>query len=113
MVTERLPLKVCDPGLMTGVAACLVVPSRPKTLNWFAVPTYTFPLTTLGTVNFTAAPGLSREAFVALEYRVLAQLPALCACSTACPPVVYASESIDQTMPCVLPLAEIDGVEPG
>jgi hypothetical protein len=39
------------------------VAKRPKTLSNVCVPTYTFPLATVGTVNFTAGPGLSRAPF--------------------------------------------------
>ncbi len=39
------------------------VANSPKTLSNVCVPTYTFPLATVGTVNFTAGPGLSRAPF--------------------------------------------------
>lgn len=40
--------------------------SSPKTVNRSCVPTYTFPLATVGTENLTANPGSSRDTFWSL-----------------------------------------------
>src|SRR6266568_3888830 len=88
MLTCRLPLNVSVPGLSIGAVAGGIPFSRPNTLTCDCAPTYTFPLTTVGTVNFTARPGLSRELFTALEYNVVPGLLASWACRIAEPLVM-------------------------
>ena len=60
IVTWIVELKDWLEGLMAGVAACVAPLSRPNTLSCDSEPTYTFPLTTVGTINLTELPGLSR-----------------------------------------------------
>jgi hypothetical protein len=52
-------------GFEDDVSATLValVGNKPKADKLFCDPTYTFPLTIVGTENFTAPPGESRKLF--------------------------------------------------
>ena len=67
IVTWTDELKDSLPGLMTGAAVCCCPFKGPYTLTWYSADTYTLPLTTVGTTNFTAGPGLSRPRFWSLE----------------------------------------------
>src|SRR5262249_28447389 len=82
------------------------------------VPTYTLPLATVGTVNFTEFPAAS-AGFLALFHSSVARLVASYACSTAGPqreacvvqPPVW---SMAHTIPSLLlPEADTEGVAPG
>ena len=101
-----------EPGAMIGVGVTAPLMS-PYTSSSSAAPTYTIPFAMVGTEKRTAGPATSRAASVALEYSVVDTLLASCARRMAGPPVAQASASIFHTMPCAVPLAEIDGVEPG
>lgn len=59
------PLPLARTRMEVGVAVIEKsdAANSPKTLSNVCVPTYTFPLATVGTVNFTAGPGLSRVPF--------------------------------------------------
>src|SRR5215475_11560307 len=91
---------------------------------------YTLPLATVGTVNFTALPAVSRPGFCALFHNSLPMFLASYARRTAGPPAVKDPfpngagavvlfvprllESIAQRMPFVaVGVAEIDGDAPG
>src|SRR5207244_2927507 len=95
------------PGLNTGVGVCCGCgpESPPKTLTWYAAPTYTLPLATVGTANFTAGPGSSRLGFWLLEYKSVATFSASCAIKMADPCALL---SIVQTIPLALPFAYDD-----
>src|SRR5215472_18085434 len=60
---------------------------RPNTSNSVAVPTYTFPLITVGTANLLAVPRVSREPAWVLSYSSCATFVASKAYSCAGPPV--------------------------
>jgi hypothetical protein len=53
-------------GLIDEMLGAGFAPSNPYTSTSLDVPTYTFPLTTVGTANFTAFPAASRAVFCAL-----------------------------------------------
>ena len=75
-----------------------------------AVPTYTLPFATVGTVNFTAFPAWS-DPLLVLFHNSVARLVASCACKIA--PVMGFGRSMVHTMPFVDPCEDIDGVAPG
>ena len=86
------------------------------------VPIYTFPFATVGTVNFTAFPAVSRPPDAwELFHSSVETLLASYACRTAGPAracplslVPYAAALIAHTMPSVVAdEAEMEGVAPG
>jgi hypothetical protein len=85
--------------------------SNPKTVKEAWPPTYTLPLATVGTVNFTAPPAEPEPVLGLLKSKVETLLASY-ASRIALPVVPQAERSRTQTMPLVVPLAETAGVAP-
>src|SRR5690242_16743110 len=103
-----VPVELHPPATVVGLRVKMMGGS-PSTLIWNCVPTYTFPFATVGTVNFTPGPRVSRPGTMFELYSMFCRLAASYAYRSAGFPVFFTL----QTIPLAVPLALTLGVEPG
>src|SRR5579859_159132 len=111
MLTVTELVNVPPLGEITGVATNPA--AFPYTDKAYWQPTYTFPLATTGTVNFTAPAAASLVPAWLLLYNSCPTFSALYACKIAGCPLPQPSDWIAHTMPLLVPLADTLGVAPG
>jgi hypothetical protein len=110
-------LQTANPEI--GVPGKINHGNNPYTSSSVCVPTYTFPLATVGTVNFTASPAVSRDATaIALLYISFERLfgsyarRIAGAFGVASAPLESINHKMAELVALVDPFQEITGVAP-